>query len=217
MKQTLLAIETSGSVCSVAVSIDGNLTSSIEILRPNVHDAVLAQTVQQACQAAGVRVADVDLVAVSSGPGSFTGLRIGVSMAKGLSAASGAKLLGVPSTTALLHAATEVAERCGAKEILAIIPSHQDLYYVARSDVSDKMHLAGVSLVRASSLSEMATTSTMVVGPGANAIEPSPISGLTRHSARFVAFAAWRLLQGGHPTDDPLTFGPEYFQEFQPR
>lgn len=215
--KTLLAIETSGSVCSVAVSIGGSLTSSVEILRPNVHDAILAKTIQQACDAADVRVADVDLVAVSSGPGSFTGLRIGVSMAKGLCAASGAQLLGVPSTTALMHASTEVAQRCGAHDILAIIPSHQDLYYVACSEVNNETHLAPVSLVRASAITELANTSTMVVGPGAHVIEHSPISGLTRHSARFVAFAAWRLLQAGHPTDDPITFGPEYFQEFQPR
>ena len=80
----ILAIETTGSSCSVAVSVDHKLVTSIEILRPNMHDARLAGLVETACADAGVDVSSLTYVAVSSGPGSFTGLRIGVSMAKGL-------------------------------------------------------------------------------------------------------------------------------------
>lgn len=214
---SLLAIETSGSVCSVAVSIDGALAASIEIIRPNVHDAKLADLVTQVCQGANVAVRELSYVAVSSGPGSFTGLRIGVSMAKGLCVASNAKLIGVPTTTALLHASTEVAQRSGAESIVCVIPSHQDLFYVARSPVDDAKHLASVELITSNQLDAIASHSTLFVGPGAERRDPHPVSGLTRHSARFVAFAAWRLLANGHTPEDPLTFAPEYHQEFRPR
>lgn len=214
---SLLAIETSGSVCSVAVSIDGALAASIEIIQPNVHDAKLADLVTQVCQGADVAVRDLSYVAVSSGPGSFTGLRIGVSMAKGLCVASNAKLIGVPTTTALLHASTEVAQRSGAESIVCVIPSHQDLYYVARSPVDDPTHLAQVELIAAKELDLLDDQRALFVGPGAIRRDPQPVSGLTRHSARFVAFAAWRLLAAGHAADDPLTFAPDYHQEFRPR
>lgn len=214
---SLLAIETSGAVCSVAVSVDGALRTSIEIIRPNVHDAVLADLVKQVCQWADVDVSKLSMVAVSSGPGSFTGLRIGVSMAKGLCAASSAKLISVPTTTALLHASTEVAQRSGASRIACIIPSHQDLYYVARSPVSDPAHVAPVELIAEPNLKDLDDGQTLFVGPGADRLDPAAVSGLTRTSARFVAFAAWRLLAAGHQPVDPLTFAPEYHQDFRPR
>jgi len=214
---SLLAIETSGASCSVAVSVDGALRASIEIIRPNVHDAMLADLVRQVCSGADVSVSELAMVAVSSGPGSFTGLRIGVSMAKGLCVASSAALVSVPTTTALLHASTEVALRSGASTIACIIPSHQDLYYVARSPVTDPAHLASVELRSESSLTDLVDGQTLFVGPGADRLDPAPVSGLTRHSARFVAFAAWRLLAAGHQPVDPLTFTPEYHQDFRPR
>jgi len=214
---SLLAIETSGSVCSVAVSIDGALAASIEIIRPNVHDAKLADLITQVCIGADVAVRDLSYVAVSSGPGSFTGLRIGVSMAKGLCVASKAELIGVPTTTALLHASTEVAQRSGAASIVCVIPSHKDLFYVARSPVDDPTHLACVELMTVHELDSIADDATLIVGPGAIRRDPHPVSGLTRHSARFVAFAAWRMLAAGRTPDDPVLFAPEYHQEFRPR
>lgn len=213
----LLAIETSGSVCSVAISVDRRLVVSIEILRPNVHDARLASLVQQACAEADIDVQGLDYVAVSSGPGSFTGLRIGVALAKGLCVGSGAKLIGVPTTTALFHASSEVAALSGCTSMLCVIPSHADLVYVSQSPLIDERHLAEVRLVRKDELAALRAPGMLCVGPGAELVDAHPVSGLTRLSGRFVAYAAWRLLQAGHPADDPMTFAPEYHQEFRPR
>ncbi len=213
----LLAIETSGSSCSVAVSVDKQLVACIEILRPNVHDARLASLVERVCLDSDVAISSLDYVAVSSGPGSFTGLRIGVSMAKGLCIGSGATLIGVPTTTALFHASSEVAARAGSTSMVAVIPSHADLVYVAESPLDDDRHLAQVRLANKSELPSMLHEKTLCVGPGAHLLDPHAVSGLSRLSARFVAYAAWRLLAAGHQPDDPLTFAPEYHQEFRPR
>ena len=56
MQRNLLAIETSGSVCSAAVSIEGNLVASVEILRSNVHDEMLSDVVASVCRYAELTV-----------------------------------------------------------------------------------------------------------------------------------------------------------------
>lgn len=210
----LLAIETSGSVCSVAVSVDGALLSTVEILQANVHDEMLGKCVHDVVRNAQLTLEDIDVVAVSAGPGSFTGLRIGVSFAKGLCFTGKPRLLAVPTLTALMHAGTEVARIGRSTSITAVVASHRDLYYVASSPVEDATHLAPVELLPRDIAVGRINNSTLVVGPAAMQFTPNPISGLTRLSARFVAFAAWKLLEAGAPFNDALTFVPEYQQEF---
>lgn len=218
MMRKLLAIETSGSVCSAAVSIDGNLVASVEILRPNVHDELLSDVVSTVCRHAEVDVRDVDIVAVSSGPGSFTGLRIGASFAKGLCFASQSDLLPVPSHIALMAAGLEVAQLSGCEEIVSVIGSHRDLVYMSRTlsstlDVSAQASLCTIDQAKTS----LEGSSSLVVGPGASLIIDKPVSGLSRTSARFVAYAAWFMLTKQCPFVDANTFVPDYHQEFQPR
>lgn len=81
---TILHIETSTEVCSVALSCDGSVVFRRENRTPMSHATVLAGYVQEALETARGRQLSPDAVAVSRGPGSYTGLRIGVSEAKGL-------------------------------------------------------------------------------------------------------------------------------------
>ncbi|MCX6139956.1 MAG: tRNA (adenosine(37)-N6)-threonylcarbamoyltransferase complex dimerization subunit type 1 TsaB [Candidatus Kapabacteria bacterium] len=213
----LLAIETSGTVCSVAVAIDGSLVSSIEILHSNVHDAMLTRCVRDVVENATLHISDIDVVAVSSGPGSFTGLRIGAAFVKGLCFSGSPTLLAVPTLTALLHAGTEVATIGGFESITAVVSSHRDLVYCATSPTSDATHTPHIELLSKESVLQRISDRTMVVGPAAAMFVPNPVSGLTRLSARFVAFAAWRLLAAGAPFTDAMTFVPDYRQDFVPK
>ena len=92
----ILHIETSTNVCSVAVSEDGQCIFSKEDFNGPNHAVVLGSFVDEALSFADSHAIPVDAVAVSSGPGSYTGLRIGVSMAKGICYGHGIKLLSVP-------------------------------------------------------------------------------------------------------------------------
>lgn len=215
----LLAIETSGSVCSAAVSVDGALVSSAEILRSNVHDEMLAGLVTDVCSYANIALADIDIVGVSAGPGSFTGLRIGASFAKGLCfASSSTKLLAVPTHVAVMAAGLEVAQLAGVPEIVCAIGSHRDLLYISHTSSSDLDVAAAATLVTAAEAKESIDgRSALVVGPSASALTSSPVSGLSRLSARFVAYAAWIMLSKGSSWSDPNAFVPDYHQEFQPR
>lgn len=80
----ILSIETTTSVCSIAVARDGKLLSVRELNSKNSHAEIVNGFIQEVIEESGVSLTDLDAVAVSEGPGSYTGLRIGVSTAKGL-------------------------------------------------------------------------------------------------------------------------------------
>jgi len=81
---TILQIETATPVCSAAISRDGITIALKEEQASNIHAGSLTMFIQNVMQEAGLQFRDLDAVAVSKGPGSYTGLRIGVSTAKGL-------------------------------------------------------------------------------------------------------------------------------------
>lgn len=98
---TIIHIETSTNVCSVALSQDGHCIYHEEDREGPSHARVLAPFVENAVSMADSHAIPLDAVAVSSGPGSYTGLRIGVSTAKGLCYGRNLKLVSV-STLQLL-------------------------------------------------------------------------------------------------------------------
>lgn len=93
----ILNIETSTNVCSVAVSLGGVCLYKKEDHSGPNHAVALGVFVDEALSFVDSRAIPLDAVAVSCGPGSYTGLRIGVSMAKGICYGRGIKLIGVPT------------------------------------------------------------------------------------------------------------------------
>lgn len=93
----ILHIETSTEVCSVSVSQDGASIFSKEDFKGPSHATVLGVYVDEALSFADNHAIPLDAVAVSCGPGSYTGLRIGVSMAKGICYGRNIPLIGLPT------------------------------------------------------------------------------------------------------------------------
>lgn len=91
----ILLIETSAALCSVALGENGRCVAYKESAQPRSHAAMTAVLIEQLLQERGLRVQDCDAVCVSKGPGSYTGLRVGVSSAKGLCFGAGIPLLAV--------------------------------------------------------------------------------------------------------------------------
>lgn len=93
----ILNIETSTNICSVAVSVDSACVFEKEDRASINHNEQLGNFVDEALSFIDNHAVPIDFVAVSSGPGSYTGLRIGTSMAKGICYGRDLKLVGVPT------------------------------------------------------------------------------------------------------------------------
>ena len=97
----ILSIETATEVCSAAISLDGRVIALKETLGSNEHSALLTVFIDEVMSISGISLKELDAIAVSMGPGSYTGLRIGVSVAKGLCYALEKPLISVSTLRAL--------------------------------------------------------------------------------------------------------------------
>ncbi len=103
---TILAVESSAVCASAAVSIDGKLACEIYSNNGLTHSVTLLPQIKSALDCCSLKICDVDVIAISNGPGSFTGLRIGAATVKGL-AGENAKCLGVSTLEAMAYDHTE--------------------------------------------------------------------------------------------------------------
>lgn len=97
----ILCIETATDVCSTALLHDGKILGTRESSIRNAHSAMLTVFIDELIKSSGSLITDLDAIAVSMGPGSYTGLRIGVATAKGLCYALGKPLIAVPTLQAM--------------------------------------------------------------------------------------------------------------------
>ncbi len=103
----LLAIDTSGPVCGVAVLVNEAIVYEASAVNRNTHSVNLLPMIDAAMQSAGLAMADLERIAVVSGPGSFTGVRIGVSTVKGLAHANCTPCVAVDALEAMAIGAGE--------------------------------------------------------------------------------------------------------------
>lgn len=97
----ILSLETSTDVCSVAIHDSGKLLAAAEVHVPQSHAARLGELTNQVLHNTSIKSESLDAVAVASGPGSYTGLRIGTSLAKGICFASEIPLITISTLDVL--------------------------------------------------------------------------------------------------------------------
>ncbi|WP_026899306.1 tRNA (adenosine(37)-N6)-threonylcarbamoyltransferase complex dimerization subunit type 1 TsaB [Daejeonella oryzae] len=113
----ILLLETATSSCSVALAENGNVLACKELNEQNVHASHITLFIEEVMNSAGKRYSDLNAIAVSKGPGSYTGLRIGVSTAKGLCFALDIPLISVNTLEAMADGARAIINS-GNSELL---------------------------------------------------------------------------------------------------
>jgi len=99
----LLQIETATTSCSVALAKNGIVLGFRQLNQRNIHAEVITLFIEELLLAADLKYKDLDAIAVSSGPGSYTGLRIGISTAKGLCFALDKPLIAIETLEAMTY------------------------------------------------------------------------------------------------------------------
>lgn len=100
----VLALDSATEACSVALIVDGDESSIFEV-SPQAHTKLLLPMVDKVLKDKGMQLCDVDVLACGQGPGSFTGVRIGVSLAQGLAFGAEKKIVGVCNLEAMAYRA----------------------------------------------------------------------------------------------------------------
>ncbi len=132
----ILNLETATTNCSVSVAKDGIVLGIKEHNTPNYsHSEQLHVFIGEVMQEAGQQLADLDAIAVSKGPGSYTGLRIGVSAAKGLCFSLDIPLISIPTLESLAH----TADSDGYDFIIPLLDARRMEVYSAIFDTNHQM------------------------------------------------------------------------------
>ncbi len=134
----VLAIDTSTQHGSVALAHKG-IVLGIEASRGESHSVWLLRACDRVLRAAGVKKSDIEGYAVAIGPGSFTGLRIGIATAKGLAAASGRRCAGVVSLEAM---AASVLEKQPHQLLVPVIDARKgEVYYAVYRSYGESLEV----------------------------------------------------------------------------
>ncbi len=129
----LLAIDTAGSACSVALWADGKVLAHEIAATQHGHAVALAPMLDRLTAATGIEFKALGGVAVSCGPGGFTGMRVGLATARALALAIGCPVIGIGSFQALAATAMRSGGHHGAA-MLAVLDSRRDELFAAELD-----------------------------------------------------------------------------------
>jgi len=163
MKERILMIETSTECCSVALSEGTRIVAQRVDETPRQQSAMLAPYIVEVLDEAGLKARDLDAVAVSEGPGSYTGLRVGVSTAKGICFGAGLPLIGVDTLQILACQAGQAASR-----IVAFLDARRMEVYAATFDADGNKcaDTAAVILDADSYLRDLSAGTVLFIGTG---------------------------------------------------
>jgi tRNA threonylcarbamoyladenosine biosynthesis protein TsaB len=218
---TILAIETSGERGGAAVLVDGKVESEIEVSAPRRAGAELMPCIDKACVDAAINRNSVDVIAVNCGPGSYTGLRIGLATAAAIGFAFDKPVVGVPCFEAMVlqYVSAPGFNVKLKRELWPVLDARRDEVMTARFEYADGrfVRATGDKLVAPGKLHEEAARQAIVFG------EASKYEFNKDHlfvdKAEFtlkpssVGLAAWRELAGKDPgTIERKPVEPRYFR-----
>jgi tRNA threonylcarbamoyladenosine biosynthesis protein TsaB len=199
----ILAIETSSPCGSVALLDDGKLVVELEHEQPNAHAERILPLVEHVLASAGFDRTSLDRVAVGIGPGSFTGLRVGIALAEGLALGLDIPIVGVASLRAMAAAAPTAETRIR----IPVLDARRNEVFVAAYGAEGEEKLAPCALAVSGAGARLADlgSEAIYVGAFARLIAPQADRLEGREfdlpRARWVGAVAARLEAGSHAPD----------------
>ena len=220
----ILGIESAASALSLALFSNGTIHASITVNRPHCHDECLSPGLEQLLSLAGSTVADINAVAVASGPGSFTGLRIGMAAAKGIALARSIPLLAVPTFQAMAHRIQHRLPR-GSYSVATVLDARrEDVYYAVFSiDGTRLLELVPAAAGDVTEVAQLLPVGCLLAGDGAKKLtaacdEEHPSLGeseLICHAEAVAAVGELMLARG--EVADTASCEPLYLRDFKPK
>lgn len=138
MNKPILAIETSDKVCGACIYFDEEKYFVSKVLAKHSHSEMLFKVIDAVISFAEIKKSDINSIAVSEGPGSFTGLRIGMSAAKGLAVGLSIPIIPVPTFEAI---ALQSASLYNDKEIAVANKVNREEVYFAKFHVKTNNYI----------------------------------------------------------------------------
>lgn len=216
----LLHLETATSVCSAALSRYDQLVDVKESDDPRSHASVLAVFCDQLLKENNLSVSSLDAIAVSKGPGSYTGLRIGAATAKGLCYASGKPLIAVDTLLAMALQYSSVKNLSNDTIIIPMLDARRNEIYTAAYSVKGEVLLPVQAMILdTDSLQQFDGRDVVCIGDGALKAadlmhqELFKFDSEFRHTAAGMVQPAVRKFEAGQ-FEDPAYFEPFYLKEF---
>ena len=187
---TILALDASSCSCSAGLLRGGRVDLECSE-SPRAAARELLPMVDALLKKAGISVADLDLIAVSAGPGSFTGVRIGLGVAQGLGESAGVEVLAVSS---MAHVAYEASLATGKQAISVFMHARESEYYLGTYHLSpekNEFRVISEQVVGADSISEACLTQNLATDTGdwvlaGDALQSVLGKGLTTEAGRSV-------------------------------
>lgn len=214
----ILGFDTTMAACSAAVWADGVIAAHSLRALERGHAEALVPMLEEVRAAAGSEYRDFDFFAVTVGPGTFTGIRVGLATARGLGLATGRPVIGVTTLEVLARAAME-RQATGCETTLAVIDARRDEVYAQAFGRGGAPLWPPVILTVAEVAGKLGPGAVYVAGTGAKAVgarlaaagHPYTLAGdsICAHpdAARVVALAAERAGSAPHgkwPSPSPL-------------
>ncbi len=222
----VLGIETATLVCAAAVVENNRIISEKSFNEPNIHSEKIISIISEVLNLAG----SFDAIAVSIGPGSFTGLRIGVSTAKGLAYSTGKPMVAVSTLEALVFNLISNQAYVETEIVAPLIDARRDEFYTGLYKIqNNEIHqiLKPQALSFSKLISKLPFTKVAFVGDGVKKfrqlIEKHSYGsenlkfypdGINLCSASSVAFIGTKLLKSG-VTENITELEPLYIKDFQ--
>ncbi len=215
----ILHIETSTKVCSIALSKDDALVAFNDMNEGMNHTSLLVPAIEQLLADEKIKPKELSAIAVSAGPGSYTGLRVGSATGKAMAYALGKPLVSVPTLMALAHAAFK--QHPEAEFALPMIDARRNEVYAALYDrnLEEIWPVSSVILNEAFFLDEIPKEVNIIscgdgavkIGVLANLVGNLTVDTNIQCSARHLISIALAQYQNGH-LEDPLHFVPFYLK-----